>query len=124
MHPGRRRPWTGPAGADTLKACGPEVASGGVAMRSSSVLCAGCLCLVFILPVRGRSPSPEDALPPGAVARLGSLRLWQGGYRICAVALSPDARFVASAGFDAPVVLWETATGRKVRNFGPRQNVF
>src|SRR5262245_45473204 len=51
-----------------------------------------------------------DALPPGAVARLGTARLLHTD-RVVAVAFSPDGRTVATAA-GSNVFLWETATGR------------
>jgi WD40 repeat protein len=80
---------------------------------------------------RGEAPKFDDdgPLPPRAVARLGTYRLWDGGC-ISALAFSPDGKLVASgeseppwrpeapeggAGDELKVCLWETATGRVVR---------
>src|SRR5262249_17540168 len=49
--------------------------------------------------------------PPGALARLGTLRLCHSAK---ALAYSPDAKLLASAGA-AGVRLWEAATGKEVR---------
>jgi WD40 repeat protein len=54
-----------------------------------------------------------DPLPSGARLRLGSVRLRHGGV-VRAVAFSQDGRFVASAGDDRLVSIWEEKTGREI----------
>jgi WD40 repeat protein len=76
---------------------------------------------------RPRTDSSGDPLPPGALARLGTLRLWHEG-GITALALSPDGKVLATAGFAADlfpderdnalgpqVRLWDAATGKMLR---------
>ncbi len=52
-----------------------------------------------------------DPLPPGAVARLGSLRLYHG-QQVQHVTLSPDGKWVVSTAQDGNR-LWGAATGRE-----------
>jgi len=60
-----------------------------------------------------------DPLPPGTVARMGSLR-FQHGSGIASVTFSPDAKTlaVAAAGNEgSSVCLWDVATGQELRRF-------
>ena len=61
-----------------------------------------------------------DPLPPGAVARLGTLRLRHGG-AVSSVAFSRDGKTLVSAGEDPVLRLWEVATGKEVRQFRGHQ---
>ncbi len=56
-----------------------------------------------------------DPLPPGAVARLGTLRL-RHGRPIVSVAFSPDGKTLASACEDGAARLWDVALGVEVRS--------
>lgn len=83
-------------------------------MRASSML--GLLVLLLVGPVAAADPA--DALPEGAVARLGTTRL-RTGKAVEFLAFSPDGRQLASwtdgshSGCD--LTLWDTATGREQR---------
>jgi RNA polymerase sigma factor (sigma-70 family) len=59
-----------------------------------------------------------DALPPGALLRLGTLRLRHGG-PVGGVAFSPDGKTAATGGgfSDNVIRLWDTATARELRSF-------
>ncbi|QJW95056.1 WD40 repeat domain-containing protein [Frigoriglobus tundricola] len=60
-----------------------------------------------------------DALPTGAVARIGTHRFRAGQSRAAEdVAFFPDGRTLASVHGGAEVTLWETATGKPSRVFG------
>jgi WD40 repeat protein len=72
--------------------------------------------------VRSRVDLCGDPLPPGALARLGTVRLRHND-RILCLALSPDGEWAASSGWGGnfslrhPIRLWDLATGREVRQF-------
>lgn len=59
-------------------------------------------------------PSP-DALPAGAKARLGGVRLRHDG-PVRAVAFAPDGRTLLTAGDDGPLRIWDAADGRLLRS--------
>src|SRR5262249_42128544 len=60
------------------------------------------------------SVAPADPLPPGAVARLGSIR-FRPGCTVESLAFAPDGRTVASGNGNGTISLWEAATGREIR---------
>jgi RNA polymerase sigma factor (sigma-70 family) len=57
-----------------------------------------------------------DPLPPGALLRLGSLRL-RTGAPVFAVLPTPDGKGVYSGSWVPYVPLWDVATGKEVRRF-------
>src|SRR5438067_6079242 len=72
-----------------------------------SSLLAGLLAVTVL----GDGPPGRDALgdplPPGAVARLGTVRL-RHGQVITAVAFSPDGKWIASGSQEGAVRVWDT----------------
>jgi WD40 repeat protein len=87
-----------------------------------------CLLVVFLVvpaawaqaePPGEKGPGRDlygDPLPPGALARLGTVRFRHAG-SIHGVAFAPDGKTVASVGSDG-IRLWEAATGQPVRLLG------
>src|SRR5262249_19109265 len=57
-----------------------------------------------------------DPLPPGAIARLGTVRLRQGGQVEC-MAFAPDGKTLLTGGGAETAVLWDVKTGKEVRRF-------
>jgi RNA polymerase sigma factor (sigma-70 family) len=65
----------------------------------------------------GAAPAPLDAfgdpLPPGALARLGSVRLRKPGQQD--VTFAPDGKTLFSTGLDGRIDTWDAATGKYLR---------
>ena len=63
----------------------------------------------------GAMLEPGDALPEGALRRLGSDRFSHQGTVFC-TAFSPDGTTLASGGgyYDASIRLWDPATGKEI----------
>jgi RNA polymerase sigma factor (sigma-70 family) len=59
-------------------------------------------------------PDQAEMLPPGALARMGTLRFCSG-HTLQSVAFSPDRKTLASGTKDGTVWLWEAATGKEIR---------
>jgi RNA polymerase sigma factor (sigma-70 family) len=59
-----------------------------------------------------------DPLPPGATARLGTIR-WRHGSPVNFLFLSPDGKSVVSTANDRWIRVWDAATGKEVHRFGP-----
>jgi WD40 repeat protein len=57
-----------------------------------------------------------DALPDGAVARLGTLR-WRTGDHVGFPALTPDGAFLITNGPVRAAHLWDARTGKVIRTF-------
>jgi RNA polymerase sigma factor (sigma-70 family) len=55
-----------------------------------------------------------DPLPPGAIARLGTVRFRGDPAH---VAFSPDGKWIATAGYSATAYLWDAATGKELHRF-------
>src|SRR4051794_38700213 len=88
------------------------------------------LCLLdsamIPLPAQGAAPparwvAPENnSLPPGAIARLGSLHL-RHEREVRSIAFSPDGKKVAATQQDGSKIrVWETTSGRLVHEFDAR----
>src|SRR5262249_25499769 len=57
-----------------------------------------------------------DPLPPGTIARLGTVR-WRHGDGTRFLSFLPDGKTLLSVGHDATVRQWEVATGKETRRF-------
>jgi RNA polymerase sigma factor (sigma-70 family) len=56
-----------------------------------------------------------DALPPGAVVRMGAVRFWHG-QTVNRVVFSPDGKALASASSDRMIRFWDAGTGKELRS--------
>ncbi len=65
---------------------------------------------------RPRTDAFGDPLPPGAVARLGTIRFRHDESRLWQFAVSPDGRTLATAA-GRNLTLWDMATGKQLRRF-------
>ena len=81
---------------------------------------AACGSLAFISGAEDPSPLEPtrtdrygDALPKGALMRLGTTRFCQPG--AACVAYSPDGKILASGGSDNRVHFWDPETGRELK---------
>jgi WD40 repeat protein len=77
------------------------------------------LVALMLAPALGRAEPPQrsaDALPQGALLRIGTMRLHHAGSAINVV-FAPDGKSLASCGNDSVVRLWDAATGKEIRRF-------
>jgi WD40 repeat protein len=68
---------------------------------------------------KGRVDRVGDPLPPGAVARLGTVRfrqVYEGGFGAGGLAFLPDGKTLVTAPDGRSIRFWETATGRLLRS--------
>lgn len=88
-------------------------------LRLGLVLCLLGATSSLLPAVSGPGAKPRvdaqgDPLPPGAIARLGTIRLKHIG-DVQAVAFSADGKHLASAGGDLGIRLWDLSTGHNQR---------
>src|SRR5262249_46302089 len=69
---------------------------------------------------RVRNDLHDDAMPTGAVARLGTVR-FRHGSSITSLAASPDGKLLASGGADKKIRLFDANTGQLVRELAGHQ---
>src|SRR5262249_8697958 len=60
-----------------------------------------------------------DALPPGALARMGTIR-FRPGVSVARAVFSPDGKLLASESWDRTVRVWATCSGRELHRLGGR----
>jgi RNA polymerase sigma factor (sigma-70 family) len=70
-----------------------------------------------------RRDSYGDPLPPGAVARMGTIRFRHGG-PVVSLAFRPTGKVLASAGHDNSIRIWELSTRKELRRLAPAKGDF
>ena len=75
---------------------------------SRLLICVPVL-LGFVFPVQAQPK--DDALPAGAVARLGKARYRNVG-RVFSVTFSPDGKSLLAGAWDGSIRLWDIVTGK------------
>ncbi|MCI0460403.1 MAG: PQQ-binding-like beta-propeller repeat protein [Gemmataceae bacterium] len=100
-------------------------------IRLPLILSLAC-CLYAVGSGPSAQPAPErlpppraldlsgDELPPGALARLGTIRFRHGG-PVTFVAFAPDGKTVVSGSGQGHLHLWETATGKLLHQIPNQQ---
>ena len=86
---------------------------------SSSQFVALVLVLTSPIPTTAQEPRKDqygDPLPPGAIARIGTVRL-RSGSDIDRVALSPDAKLLVTTTEYRPLEVWDGRTGQLLRRW-------
>lgn len=74
------------------------------------------VALLLLAPREGRAADrPGDPLPPGAVARLGTVRFRGDGW-VRTMCYAPDGKTLASSG-SRTIYLWDAVTGKRQRQF-------
>lgn len=63
-----------------------------------------------------------DALPQGAIARMGTIRLRDGANS--QIAFSPDGKLLASGSWGGQLRVWDAATGKEIHVFAAHQDYY
>ncbi len=83
-----------------------------MSLRPAALWLLLCMPGVAPPPVRADMDVSADPLPPGAVARLGTVRLRHGD-RVAALVIAAGRRLVAAAGDDL-IQVWDASSGKEV----------
>ena len=65
---------------------------------------------------QGRTDLCGDPLPPGTIARMGTVPFRHDHY-VVSMAFAPDGKTVATVSQDMTIRLWDVATGKEIRRF-------
>ncbi len=84
---------------------------------AAAIVLVACVAVPCGLPAQPHKAAGDrlgDPLPPGAIARIGTVRLRHSA-GILALAFSPDGKILATGSHDRSLRLWEVRTGREIR---------
>jgi WD40 repeat protein len=82
-----------------------------------AIFLAACDDTVKPSPSLNQKPTTDlcgDPLPPGAIARMGTVRLRHENY-VTSVAFSPDGKTLASGNANTTILIWDVAALLKDR---------
>jgi WD40 repeat protein len=92
-------------------------------MRLTKIVAVLAVVHLACAGLRAAGGDPSDPLPAGAIAQFGSPR-FQDSTIDRAASFSPDGRLLATCGANSPILVWDVASGNRIRSHAVRGSVF